>query len=145
MSYNLKAKHKKTGKIQEYILKDNVYTFDVGKKYTVDFTQDEFNTLYEVISDKSYSCPLQVGTFGCACLNCKEEFTKVAEKWFPNTMTSTQEGWRNTLKVIVFNLGLDADIQKNFYRDVEYLIEQDVITQELARQREDIINLIKEK
>jgi hypothetical protein len=60
----------------------------------------------------------------------------------PCTLEDTPESWRDTLKVIVFNLGLDADIQKKFYRDVEYLIEQDVITQELARQREEMVGKI---
>lgn len=45
----------------------------------------------EVAKTEEYSCPLQVGTFGCACSNCHKKLLESLEKNFPTEPKKTVE------------------------------------------------------
>ena len=44
-------------------------------------------TKEDILRAKTYSCPYQIGTFGCACRNCHKQMTWYANKIFNKDTT----------------------------------------------------------
>ena len=57
-----------------------------------------------------YSCPLQVGTFGCACTNCVKQVQKSILKHFPEYATDTQE--EDTLLKAGFTVATEDELMQ---------------------------------
>ena len=120
---NLKAKNKKTGEIVKCPIyqKGKMYTidctYDINEPQIISYTENEFNTLYEVISDT------QEGKVNNYCTCDAEHIGNLCPIIKENLKIDT--GWREkfdaryTTHTIDFSCKGDRDNMKSFISEVE--------------------------